>query len=267
MDKLPYKIKGERTMTMEELKELIKECKPMGGNNVYFRPFSGGNPEKAEIFLAGINPATVITESDVKFAEYRRMLLQPGLKDFDELYNTIREANGNTEESPTRVGIRSFSEWLRNESGGKEVLETDINAYPTPNARCLKKKSNTLYAENGVKIFFDLMEICSPKILIIHSENRWFLINFVQNLQARNIDINFQNGIKDLKKLLDTPIENRRKKQLEYLNNKQPFFRIDERCDVFICPHLSFQRQGSREFFEMFKKKLDDYLKENVKNA
>jgi hypothetical protein len=231
------------------MKELIEQCRPMPGDKdqVYFRPFSGGDPEDAKIFLAGINPATVITKSDVKFAEYRRMLLQPELKDFDELYKKIRETNGNTEESPTRVGIRSFSEWLRNESG-KEVLETDIVAYPTPSVDDLRI-TETALVEKGIEIFIDLLKMKRPEILIVHGKDALsYLLCGIKDRIDMDPKLNkkdISSGIRTLEKKAD------------------PLFTINfskgKKCKVFVCRHLQYYGHTGESY-----KDFKCYLKEKI---
>jgi hypothetical protein len=235
----------ERTMTM---KELIEQCEPAGGDNVYFRPFSGGDPAKAEIFLAGINPATIIKKERVEFNEYSRMLKQPGLKDLNALYEKTRIENGQTKESRTRMGIKSFSGWLRKESG-KEVLETDVVAYPTSNASALKTTENAL-VEKGTEIFIDLLKMQRPKILVIHGKGA---LSYLLYSIKDKIDVDQKLDQKDISPDI---------RSLE--ENKKPLFTINfskgEKCKVFVCRHLQYYGRTG-ESYEDFRKTLKIYLK------
>lgn len=151
---------------MTSIDALEKMCEPTDGDITYFRPYvCKGSTGKHGIFVVGINPATAILSTQVTIDQYVSSLNNPGL--FDEIYSGERTKTSVNSSSRTRLGINSFVKWL-GQYTEMSILETNVNAYPAPNYRSLKSKSEAI-KRKGYEIFRTVIMEYEPRILIFHS--------------------------------------------------------------------------------------------------
>ncbi|MCA0981879.1 hypothetical protein [Exiguobacterium aestuarii] len=136
----------------------------------YLRPFvSKYKLSKPNVFVVGINPASSILKIDVNYDVKRYIDL---ITDRESFLTFIQQKNvqkGKKPFSKTRIGLNHLVEHLETKSNGKiEVLETNINAYPTKNAKQLKAMSPRIQ-KVGQEWFRKLMLEHAPPVVIVHS--------------------------------------------------------------------------------------------------
>jgi hypothetical protein len=238
-------------MTTELKKKLMQWCAPVAGDDVYFRPFlCQEDPDKIDsskvkIFLAGVNPATVVKDfSDT--GEYVKTL-----SDYNAFMNIYREQrikSKKRELSPTRMGIESFRDKvLKNEH--TVVFETDVNAYPTPSQKVLEelRKNNPSAFDRGRQVFLEVFNFIKPQILILYGAEavEYFLGGAKKNGLLKEGAPKY-NGIKDLE------------------HRGGPAFTVafagGESCAVFACRHLVYYGKEG-DTYEGFKKTVLKYIK------
>lgn len=146
----------------------------------YYRPYlSQGNTNKASIFILGINPATTIYKSE-KYTknEFARSLSHP-----EEFYEKFYSYSGSQK---TRMGINSLVKKIYAETCCS-VIETNINAYPTPEAKDLKNPELREQVSRGYEISKEVFEFFKPKLVIVHGKTTLeYIKNFVTSV---NIDV------------------------------------------------------------------------------
>lgn len=141
----------------EKLKLMIV---PYSKDMPYFRPFLlHGEQTQVDLFLVGINPASRVTmEEEPNPDHWINCLLNY------ELYDQFFSSKG-----PTRRGIRGMLKRIKQTYTGS-IIETNMNAFPTPKADDLKKASIKEAVEAGKKQFIQLLSEHEPAILILHGQ-------------------------------------------------------------------------------------------------
>lgn len=149
---------------IEELVQLIEE-------DSYFRPFVVESPDsKGNVFIVGINPATPMKIKEFEDTnEYIDLIYNR--KRFMERMQMIRIRDGKSPLSKTRVGLNAFVKDLEAKSNGAiDVVETNMNAWPTKSAKCLSLPKNKQAAEYGAQVFNKVFFNYKPSVLIVHSK-------------------------------------------------------------------------------------------------
>ncbi|WP_379969598.1 ADP-ribosylglycohydrolase family protein [Ectobacillus sp. sgz5001026] len=148
----------------EKLFEMISFSKE---DKAYYRPFvCNGRIDEIDIFLVGINPATPIYPNDIDFHEYVELLLHNDK--FLEYYSKLRLLQGKTEMSRTRIGMNSMIDLLKQHTN-VSIAETNVISYPTKSVKELKQEPKEVI-NYGKNIFYQLLSLIQPKILIFHSK-------------------------------------------------------------------------------------------------
>ncbi|WP_416825210.1 ADP-ribosylglycohydrolase family protein [Ectobacillus polymachus] len=148
----------------EKLFEMISFSKE---GKAYFRPFvCNGKIDEIDIFLVGINPATPIYPNDIDLHEYVELLLHNDK--FLEQYAKFRLLQGKTEMSRTRIGMNAMINLLKQHTN-VSIAETNVISYPTKSVKELKKEPQEVI-NYGKDIFYQLLSLIQPKILIFHSK-------------------------------------------------------------------------------------------------
>lgn len=158
-------------MNQNGLKEFVeKEFVKGVTTKEYLRPFvSKYKWSKPNVFVVGINPATSILKTDVNCDVNRYIDLITDRKSFLTFIQQKNVQKGKKPFSKTRIGLNHLVEHLETKSNGKiEVLETNINAYPTSNAKQLKTMSPQI-REAGQEWFLKLMLEHTPPVVVVHS--------------------------------------------------------------------------------------------------
>jgi hypothetical protein len=230
--------------------ELKKLCIPLDRNKAYYRPLiCKGELSKADIFFVGINPATPISEKDLKLEEYVSLLLD--YDKFISFYKLSRAKKGKTEFSRTRIGINSFMQWL-NTKTESSIIETEIIPYPTENLKLLWKEPSHII-NRGKDIFFELLMLFTPKILIIHGKET--VEQLIETLSSKGI-------LLESSLILDQTIEEIEARvpftSFKYPNGKE--------CFIVACRHFMYYGNIG-DSFSSFRDKFEVLLKSLYKNS
>lgn len=209
------------------LKALVR---PYKDGLPYYRPFIlHGEPEKIELFLIGINPASsFFPEKGINIDNWIESLLN------HNLYYERYSSNGQT-----RVGIRGILSYLK-EHYPFSLFETNINAYPTQKAIDLKDTLIRDAVHEGEHRFLKVFTTHEPSIIILHSQHT--TKRFINLLERYKL-------IPQRSVVIKTPIIQREKQfphfTFRYASGKQ--------ANVFACRHLKlFGHKGMtfRDFLE-----------------
>lgn len=150
--------------------EKIRTWVEVPSHDIYFRPFVSASPDSiGNVFIVGINPATPISKDAFSSVEeYINTICNR--ERFIEQIKTIRLSEGKSSLSRTRVGLNQFVNYLEEKSLGKiNVIETNMNAYPTRRAKQLLQVDPDLI-QYGSQIFRELFISYQPKVIIVHSK-------------------------------------------------------------------------------------------------
>ncbi|WP_214873575.1 hypothetical protein [Exiguobacterium sp. s140] len=167
-------------MNQDGLKEFVESIT----TKEYLRPFvSKYKWSKPNVFVVGINPASSILKIDVNYDVNRYIDI---ITDRESFLTFIQQKNiqkGKKPFSKTRIGLNHLVEHLETKSNGKiEVLETNINAYPTKNAKQLRALPLSI-RQQGQEWFRELMLEHAPPVVIVHSLDatrdlmKWLIAN------------------------------------------------------------------------------------------
>ena len=148
--------------------ELERQLRPLltpvlGG---YLRPWmtSSEDPESCKVWVVGANPAkTFPTESIGSFEAYVDALFNRNGRSFRELYDDITGG----QPSPTRRNLDRLKETLES-NGILDVLETNINCFPTRMSADLQAPSNREGRDRGKAIFDLLLATGKPNAVWLH---------------------------------------------------------------------------------------------------
>jgi hypothetical protein len=255
--------KEVKDMNNKELKEKLEKewCLLAEDGKAYYRPFlCRGDPLKAKIALAGINPASPFTPDKISQEEYINLF-----SDYKKYMHKYMEFRG--KESKTRKGINRLSDSIEPAinktlgiANGKDfILETDVITYATSDTDELKEISDEIKSE-GRKIFFDVFTNIQPGLLILYSKDALECFLGGQESEER-FEIEYKYEIS----------KNRTKEGLLKIRNKvedfekfgQPLFTIHftsgNKCVVFCCRHLRFYNMSRKEL-ENFQEILKNYI-------
>lgn len=227
-------------LTSEKLKSL---CNPILNNKAFYRPFvCNGDFSKADIFLAGINPATPIYPKEMDIGNYIDMLCD--YNKFMEFYRSSRLQKGKDEISRTRTGMMSFIGYLK-EHTSSSILETDVIPYPTSNVKLLKKEPKEII-ERGKEIFYELVMELQPRIIIFHGKKS----------VEHAYDIFTRKGLIDINSIdIEIPIE-----IMERLGIVCNFnYSSGKSCSIMACRHFMYYGNCGQSFEEFRKKVLDAF--------
>jgi hypothetical protein len=237
-------------MSKAELtRKLEKWCEQKENGKAYYRPFlCDGDPAKATIFLAGINPATAFYPKDKTLKEYVELL--GDYEAFMREYEKIRKARSDSRRSPTRAKMNKLIDFLKGKSGGQVVLETDVVAYPTENAKLLKSEPDHI-KKRGREIFIEVLEYIKPKLLILYGKKAIeYLLSSLEERKALEYKPEIKKSDLKQEKVADLELRN-------------PLFTIkfgnDQKCAVFVLRHFVAPGFGG-ESYEKFKKELARYI-------
>lgn len=153
-----------------QIHEQLQAWVEVPSHDIYFRPFvSKSFDSKGNVFIVGINPATPISKDAFSSVEdYIKTFCDR--ERFIEQIKTIRLSQGKSPLSRTRVGLNQFVNDLEEKSIGKiDVIETNMNAYPTRRAKELRQVDPDL-TRHGRQIFRELLVAYQPKAIIVHSK-------------------------------------------------------------------------------------------------
>lgn len=232
---------------MFSTQELTQMCEPISEDKAYYRPYlCKGELSKAQIFLVGINPATPIYSTQVSIGDYVEMILD--YNKFEYQYRQICNSKKGQKSSRTRLGINSFVEWLAVNTESS-VVETNVNAYPTPNQELLNKESAEI-KQKGYNIFYTLLTRIKPRILIFHSLAALTSFDDIIRSQGHkpNMNIDFDKGVRELEE-------------------ESPFYKFaydaEHEATVMACRHLMYYGK-SGDSYSAFKEKILEVLKRNM---
>ncbi|HDR4914376.1 TPA: hypothetical protein QCR52_004905 [Bacillus cereus] len=218
----------------ENLVDLVKPNKP---GLPYFRPFIlHGKPEQIDLFLIGINPATAVyPEKGISVDTWIETLMD------NRYYDAKFSSNGQT-----RIGIRGFLNYVKRHYP-HPLLETNINAFPTPKAKDLKGNLINESVIEGEIRFKKLFLSFEPSLIILHSQHttKYFIDFLVKNKFISKREV--------LKK---TPIK-LREKQFPHFTFSYSSGKV---ARVFACRHLKLFGYNGKSF-EGFINGLTPYLK------
>lgn len=147
----------------------LKQWVQLEGEDVYFRPLlAKSKTSRGNVFIVGINPATPMKRADFQdMNEYIELLYNRSR--FMERMQEVRIRDGKSSLSRTRIGLNEFVRDLEAKSHGViEVIETNVNTYPTEQAEMLKSTPTKL-VEHGYRIFHEVLVAYQPEVIIVHS--------------------------------------------------------------------------------------------------
>lgn len=228
---------------MTTVNELKRMCIAPDNSKAYYRPFiCRGELSRIDVFLVGINPATPILEKDLEIDEYVRLLLN--YDEFISFYKESRTSIGKTEFSRTRTGINAFIEWL-NTKTDFGILETNVIPYPTENLKLLWKEPLKII-ENGKDIFYKILMIFMPRLLILHGKESVTqvieILNKKEMLMISGIDL--AQSIAQIE--THVPFIN-----FEYPNGKKGL--------IVCCRHFMYYGKTGNSFLK-FRNKLEELI-------
>lgn len=175
---------------MEELVQLKEE-------DSYFRPFVVESPDsKGNVFIVGINPATPMKVKDFEdTSEYIDLIYNRSR--FMERMQTLRIRDGKSRLSKTRVGLNAFVKDLEAKSSGViNVVETNMNAWPTKSAKCLSLPRNKQAAVYGAQIFKRVFFHYKPSVLIVHSKQALGELLAFLEIEKLNPSVTFDSNVR-----------------------------------------------------------------------
>lgn len=168
----------------------------------YLRPFLfNGEFTDSRIAIVGINPATKIYPSQIDLDKY--IILLTEYKKFNSVYEKIRKEQGMSEISRTRLGIKSFRNWIE-ENISPDILETDIYTYPTSSVYELSQLPNELLLKSNQLFWEIILKLDKLDFIVIYGAMSFF--KFIEGLDFYkidyeiNIDINMFSSIKEMEK-------------------------------------------------------------------
>jgi hypothetical protein len=151
----------------DEFEDIIRRLtRPVGGQ--YPRPWmtTSREPDKARVFIVGLNQATMYPIWEVGSHEtFMDALFSRNGQSCQALYNRIRPGDP----SPTRKNIEHLTACLHAQ-GVYGILETNIICYSTPTSKALSSSRHRAGKLQGTEIFRTLLEKIRPPILIIHGK-------------------------------------------------------------------------------------------------
>ncbi len=229
-------------ITREKLKAW---CEPILNGKAYYRPFiCNGDLSNADIFLAGINPATPIYSEEMDIDEYMDLLLD--YNKFMELYKSLRLQKEKDEMSRTRKGMKSFIDYLKVHTKSS-VLETDIIPYPTENIKLLKQEPREII-ERGKEIFYEIVMEFQPRLIIFYGKKS---VEHAYDIFASKGLIGTDSM--DMKKSIENMERQGTVCSFTYSNGKP--------CTVMACRHFMYYG-NSGQFYEEFRKKVLNVVKD-----
>lgn len=224
---------------------LLTLCVSPSPGKAFFRPFlCNGDFSKVKAFIVGYNPATpLFPNEDLTLSEYVAKL-----QNYDVFIKYLqeyrfRESAGKTRLSRTRPSIIWCREWMEQITGGS-VLETNVNAYPTPKAKLLKKEPYEII-EKGRAIFVHNLKHFAPKLLVIHG---------LETLKEF-IGVVFRNGMIKGLPMLPKEISEIQKSGVTFTLN----YDNGDIGKVFAGRHL-WQRNMYKGEFDQFKSMIENQL-------
>lgn len=153
------------------MNELEKRLRPLlapiarnGGE--YLRPWmtTSTQPERCKVWLVGANPAKTFPASLVgPFDDYMDALFNRNGKAIRELYDEITGGRP----SPTRRNLDRASAELAIH-GIHDVLETNLNCYPTRMSADLNDPTRREGRDRGEQIFSMMLETIQPQVIWLH---------------------------------------------------------------------------------------------------
>lgn len=138
---------------------------PYGGGE-YLRPWmtTSRQPLDCKVWVVGANPAKTFPASQVgSFEDYIDALFNRNGKSMRRLYDTITEGRP----SRTRHNLDRVTLAL-SQAGIEDVLETNLNCYPTRMSADLNAPSRREGRDRGEQIFSALLEAIEPKVFWLH---------------------------------------------------------------------------------------------------
>ena len=148
--------------------ELERQLRPLlmpvlGG---YLRPWMtlSEDPESCKVWVVGANPAKPFPIERIgSFEAYADALFNRNGSSLRELYDDITGGRP----SPTRRNLDRVREALES-NGIRDVLETNINCFPTRMSADLQASSNREGRDRGEAIFDLLLATGQPKVVWLH---------------------------------------------------------------------------------------------------
>lgn len=221
-------------MNEKELKELVK---PLVYNRTtsmpYLRPFALPKEFQApaDIFLIGINPATLISPKHICVDKYVKLLFDE--EKFNAFYEEIRLKEKKSGISRTRLGTTSLIDLLETETQ-KKVLRTNVITYPTPRAKHLKSlPANEI--DRAKQLFLKVLYEHEPATLIAYGQPT------IQHLAS---------ALDAAELLATTPPVKIKVRDVE--QSGVPFLRFKyksgKEATVFVCRHLMYYGKTGNSF-------------------
>lgn len=175
----------------------LKQWVQLEGEDVYFRPLlAKSKTSRGNVFIVGINPATPMKRADFQdMNEYIELLYNRSR--FMERMQEVRIRDGKSRLSKTRVGLNAFVKDLEAKSSGViNVVETNMNAWPTKSAKCLSLPKNKQAAVYGAQIFKRVFFHYKPSVLIVHSKQALGeLLTFLE-IEKLNPSVTFDSNVR-----------------------------------------------------------------------
>jgi hypothetical protein len=151
----------------DKFEDIIRRLtQPVGGQ--YPRPWmtTSGEPDKSQVFIVGLNQATMYPIWEVGSHEtFMDALFNRNGQSCQALYNRIRPGDP----SPTRKNIEHLTACLHAQ-GVHGILETNVICYSTPTSKALSSPKHHAGKQQGTEIFRTLLELIRPPILIAHGK-------------------------------------------------------------------------------------------------
>ncbi|MBV1918743.1 MAG: hypothetical protein KUG65_11890 [Sphingomonadaceae bacterium] len=150
------------------MKELERKIRPLlspvsGG---YLRPWmtSSMHPERCKVWVVGANPATTFPISRIESLEsYIDALFNRNGRSIRALFDEIKGGKP----GPANRNLSKVKEALES-LGIHDVLQTNINCYPTRMSADLSAPSNGEGRARGAALFKTLLETVKPEVIWLH---------------------------------------------------------------------------------------------------